>query len=332
MLTAEGSDFSSVARTCFTYLRSKLNFDLWMVTRHEADAWIVLQADDRAYGLEQLSKYRWDDTFCSRMVAGTGPHIAPRLMSVPAYYSARFAGSFPVGAYVGVPIRRQDGEVFGTLCAMDPKPQPESIELELPLLEMAGGMLSSVLSAELQLVDEEREKERIVSEAETDALTGILNRQGWERLRAIEEGRCRRYGNAACVVLIDLDGLRAINELRGEAVGDRLIRRTARALTKTVRSTDIVARVGGDEFAVLGVQCNPRAAGLLLQRIRKELERAGISASVGMSSQVPATKMEDVWREADDLMLDEKISRKLRKTAIDMRRLSRSQIYRPKNY
>jgi len=330
VITAEGADFSSVAKGALTYLRSKLGFDLWMVTRTEADAWIVLQAEDHTYGLGPLATFRWEDSFCSRMASGAAPKMAPRLAAVPAYRSVKLGNLMPVGAYVGVPIRYQDGSLFGTLCAIDPQPQPESIEGELPLMETMANMLSGVLAAELKAVEEERQRERVAAETETDPLTGLYNSHVWDRFLGVEAARCRRYGNAACVVLVDLDGLHAVNEVRGEAVGDKLIRRAARVLLKTVRASDVVARVGGDKFAVLGVQCDPKSAGVLAQRIRKELERAGISASVGMSSRVPAIELDEVWREADDSMLDDKISRKLRKSAIDMRRFSRSRIYRPK--
>ncbi len=330
MISAEGSDFSTAAQGAFTYLRSKLGFDLWMVTRNEGNLWMILQADDRSYGLMPHAAFPWDESLCARMAAGLGPRIAPRVASVPAYMSAPILRVIPIAAYAGVPLRYHDGELFGTLCALDPKPQPEAIEQELPLLEMVAGMLGGVLTAELKTVEAERERERILAEPETDLLTGLFNSSGWDRLLAIEEARCRRYGNAACVVLIDLDGLNAVNKVRGEAVGDKIIRRAGRVLVKTVRASDIVARIGGDKFAVLGVQCEPRSAHVLAQRVRREMERAGINASVGMSSRVPALQLEQVWQEADDRLLDDKISRKLRKSALDARNLSRSQIFRPK--
>jgi diguanylate cyclase (GGDEF)-like protein len=295
-----------------------------MVTRTDGEAWIVLVADDRRYGVKPHATFRWEESLCSRMVSGSLPRMAPRLSS------AGIGRLTPIGAYAGVPLRYRDGELFGTLCAIDPKPQPESIVQQLPLMEMVAGMLSGVLAAEWVAVEAGREKERLAAEGETDFLTGMFNSRGWDRLIGIEGARCRRYGNSACVVLVDLDGLKTVNDARGAAVGDRLIRRAARVLLRSVRCSDLVARLGGDKFGVLGVQCNPREADLLAQRIRKELERAGVSASVGMSSRVPAIQLGEVWREADDFMLDEKISRKLRKSAGDMRKFSRSRVFPPR--
>jgi diguanylate cyclase len=327
LITADGSDFSSAARGALQFLRTKFDFDLWMVTRTQGEDWIVLEADDQRYGIGQHACFQWADSYCSRMVSGHGPRIAPNSASIPAYASARFGELLSIGAYIGVPLTYQDGGLFGTLCAIDPKPQPDSIEEELPLVEMVATMLSGVLAAELRAVEAEREKERSLVEVERDALTGLFNRRGWDRMLAAEQERCRRYGNAACVILVDLDGLKTVNETRGHAAGDKLIRRAGKVLVKTLRESDVVARLGGSDFGVLGIQCDLKTSELILRRIQKALEQAGVTASVGMSSQVPGIHLTEQWREANQLLYADKISRKMRKTVGDLRRISRAQTF-----
>jgi diguanylate cyclase len=323
----DSSDFSSAARGALQYLHSKLGFDLWMITRTEGERSIVLEAVGESYGMAPYASFNWADSFCARMVKGDAPRIAPNSSAIPAYALAGMSQHVAIGAYIGVPLTYQDGGLFGTLCAFDPQPQPSAIENELPLVEMIAKMLSGVLAAELRAVDAERTKERTQIELETDLLTGLFNQRGWERMLDVEEQRCRRYANPAYVALMALDGLSGINSSLGHDAGNKLLRRTAKVIRKNVRDTDIIARLGGDEFAILGAPCNPVTAEQIVKRVRKALERAGVRASLGMASRVPALHLGELWTEADQLMFGEKTARKLSNTAGKLLRISRSQTF-----
>ncbi|HVY91206.1 MAG TPA: sensor domain-containing diguanylate cyclase, partial [Bryobacteraceae bacterium] len=249
-------DFAAASQSVLKFLRARLGFDLWMVTRTEDKDWILLQTEDHGYGIQPPVVFRWADSFCSRMVDGLGPRFAPRSSEVLAYASAPLARQLPIEAYIGVPLRNADGSLFGTLCAIDPKPQPEAIAQDLPLVELLAEMLSSVLTAELRAIENQRRTERALREAEIDLLTNIHNRRGLDRLLDVEEKRCARYGQGACVIVVDLDGLKEMNDTQGHAAGDGLIRRAAATLRAAAREQDIVARTGGDEFIVVGLECD----------------------------------------------------------------------------
>lgn len=109
-------DFESAASGVLTVLQQSLGFGLWMVTRTEGDAWIVLATADTAYGVAPGDVFRWSDSFCSRMVRGEGPRIAPDSRAVPVYAEAPIGQQVPIGAYVGMPMHLSDGSLFGTLC------------------------------------------------------------------------------------------------------------------------------------------------------------------------------------------------------------------------
>jgi diguanylate cyclase len=117
--------------------------------------------------------------------------------------------------------------------------------------------------------------------AMVDALTGCLNRRGWARSIAGEERRCRRHGLDAVVVVVDLDGLKAINDARGHAAGDRCLVTCARALRTAVRGEDVVARLGGDEFGVLAVQTSGAGPSPVVAHIERAFDAAGVAASLG---------------------------------------------------
>jgi diguanylate cyclase (GGDEF)-like protein len=143
-----------------------------------------------------------------------------------------------------------------------------------------------------------------------DELTGLWNRRAWERFRETEEARCRRYGHSACVLSIDLDGLKAANDQRGHEAGDELLRRAAQALRQGVRDQDVVARVGGDEFAVLLVECTEEQGRVVEQRLRAQLRCASVAASLGFARREPATGLDQAWARADAAMYCEKRARK----------------------
>jgi diguanylate cyclase (GGDEF)-like protein len=244
------------------------------------------------------------------MVRGEGPRVAPESGAVSAYASAPASRHIRIGAYVGVPLTLPDGSLFGTLCGFDPEPQPYRLLEEQPLIELLAGLLSCILGAELKAEAQARRGERAQAEAETDALTGVYNRRGWDRLMGAEESRCARYGHSACVVSLDLDELKAVNDSLGHGAGDLLLARAGQALRETARSSDVVARLGGDEFALLAVECDAQFAEALLARLRTSLEERGVKASVGLALRDPALGLPMAWEEADRRMFDEKRARR----------------------
>jgi diguanylate cyclase (GGDEF)-like protein len=87
--------------------------------------------------------------------------------------------------------------------------------------------------------------------AESDPLTGVMNRRGFERELKRATAYLRRYGGAAALIYLDLDGFKPVNDRNGHAAGDAMLEAVAASLVKAVRASDAVARIGGDEFAVL---------------------------------------------------------------------------------
>jgi diguanylate cyclase (GGDEF)-like protein len=143
-----------------------------------------------------------------------------------------------------------------------------------------------------------------------DVLTGAYNRAYFEEeLKRL--GRSRRY--PISLVLADLNGLKQVNDQRGHAEGDKLIRRAAEALQASVRADDVVARVGGDEFALILPATDAAAAEQALARIRSLVDLNNkyygpttLSLALGVATGVAGSNLSDVLREADDQMYVEK--------------------------
>lgn len=299
-------NFDSAGRAVLSFLHKRLGFGLWMVTRTQGDDWIVLQSEDHGYRVAPGTVFRWADSFCSEMVKGNGPRIAPDSDCVPAYAAAPIGRQVDIRAYIGVPLNSADGSLFGTLCAIDPSPQPQGIAEEQELLELLAGLLSTVLQSDLRAIEAIRKSEKLEVEAQTDSMTGLFNRRAWDQLLAKEEERCRRYGHSAAVLIIDLDGLKHVNDTLGHKSGDELLVRAATALRAAGRDVDVVARLGGDEFAILAVECDQAGAEIIAQRVRGGLENANVLASVGMAIRGHQAGLSEAALQADQLMYQEK--------------------------
>jgi diguanylate cyclase (GGDEF)-like protein/PAS domain S-box-containing protein len=125
-----------------------------------------------------------------------------------------------------------------------------------------------------------------------DMLTGLFNRRRFEQELALETERARRYGHPGAVLLIDVDHFKDVNDTFGHAAGDELLKAVAGALKQRLRQTDVLGRVGGDEFAVLLPGAGADRAKIVADEIIKGLNRSmavladrsvHLTASVGVS-------------------------------------------------
>ncbi|MGE8131910.1 diguanylate cyclase, partial [Methylobacterium sp. NPDC080182] len=105
--------------------------------------------------------------------------------------------------------------------------------------------------------------------ADTDALTGLLNRRAFVPLATDAMSYFRRYKRAICILMIDIDHFKRVNDLYGHAAGDEVIRQVGRIINEAVRTTDKVARFGGEEFVVLLRETDLKGAAVFADRIRQ---------------------------------------------------------------
>lgn len=320
--------FVDAAQAILKLLHQRFGFGLWMVTRTQDEDWIVLVAEDHHYTIVPGTTFNWPDTFCYRMVKGLGPNIAPDINKIPTYIDAPIGKQLPIAAYIGLPLANTDGSLFGTLCAIDPSPQPEKTEEEKDFIYLQARVLSTLLHMEQQTKNISQELLSEQKKSQIDELTGVYNRRGWDNHIAIEEERCQRYNSPASIVMLDLDGLKDTNDQHGHAEGDHLIQEMAECLRSVVRPFDIVARIGGDEFALLIVEADETLTLQLIGRIRARLDESGISASIGWAARsrhvnhdivelsqgdYPDNTLNDVMLKADEQMYQDKVRRKKNK-------------------
>lgn len=129
---------------------------------------------------------------------------------------------------------------------------------------------------------ERRGRRAAESAALSDSLTSVPNRLAFEQRLDVEWDRAQRYGRPFAVLVIDLDGFKQINDRRGHTTGDRVLRVVAQQMLQRVRATDMLARIGGDEFAVILPETSALGACQLRQALREEVH-GPVDSQVGLS-------------------------------------------------
>jgi diguanylate cyclase (GGDEF)-like protein len=272
-------------------------------------AWLSLVDKERQWFKSRqgcaLPETSRQSSFCGHAILQDEP-----LVVQDAHLDARFAdnplvvGEPHIRFYAGQAIHSPDGSRVGTLCIIDRQRRQFPDEDKAMLVDLA-----AMIDREFFLIEQ----------ATTDELTHLSNRRGFTTLGAHVLALCRRNKQPAAVVGFDLDNFKSVNDNHGHEAGDQVLRLFGRMLFTHFRASDIVARFGGDEFAVL---CGGATAQQLtgsLGRLKSEtatsmLARAypNLSWSAGVADFRPESKdtIEDLLRAADARMYDAKVSHK----------------------
>jgi diguanylate cyclase (GGDEF)-like protein len=148
-------------------------------------------------------------------------------------------------------------------------------------------------------------------QARTDPLTGALNRRSMEEAALRETARCQRYGNALSMIVIDIDNFKHLNDTRGHAAGDCALQALVRRLNCMLRQQDALARMGGEEFAILLPDTSGSAALTIAERVRQavadldvafETGPVKMTVCAGVAELHPALGWEEMMRRADAAM------------------------------
>ncbi len=179
-------------------------------------------------------------------------------------------------------------------------------------MDLIRKMLGVVAVAEQQIAEQKRRIDYLESLAMTDELTGLVNRRGLEDFLHRTLAAAKRYDEQGVVAFIDLDDFKPINDRFGHAVGDKVLTEVASLLTENIRASDMVARVGGDEFILVLVRCALKdgqrhveslGAAIEANRIIHGAHDIGVRASIGIEAYGPDSDLEtsDASRRCGDV-------------------------------
>lgn len=212
---------------------------------------------------------------CNRVIEAAEPLIVP-----DTYLDERFAdnplvrGAPHVRFYAGVPLRASGGEVLGTLCAMDTRPRSFSDDDRATLLDLSRLIMTGLELRQL---------------ATTDSLTGSMTRRAFRQEGGRMAALALRHQHELSCVAVDLDHFKPINDRFGHAFGDVVLAGTVETLRRVLRKTDLVGRLGGEEFAALLPHTSRKAALEVTEKLRAEVARQSFTDPHGGSVSVTAS-------------------------------------------
>jgi len=177
-------------------------------------------------------------------------------------------------------------------------------------------MVKAICSA----IERQRVRSALLNLSLIDELTGIYNRRGFMNLGEQYLKLARRVARGVALYYLDLDRFKTINDTLGHHIGDRALLKASDILIATFRSSDIGARMGGDEFAVLAVEATEEGAALLLSRLRERIDefnrarrepyQLAVSIGVVRHDGEGRVRLDDLLAQADAAMYEEKRSRR----------------------
>lgn len=238
------------------WFKSRLGLDVPQLDRELAFCAYAVMRPDELLVVEDLSK---DPRFENNPLVTQAPNL-------------RF--------YAGAPLVESNGYALGTIAVVDNKPRT--------LNDDERAILKDISTLVVTALESRRRANMLGRLALTDHLTGLANRPQFDRVLESEVAHSKRTGTPFSLLYLDLDGFKVINDQYGHAAGDEVLREVAHRLVKAVRTEDIVARFGGDEFGVV-VRSSPQdPAHKLAERITQEISvpialSRGASVEVGVS-------------------------------------------------
>lgn len=208
-------------------------------------------------------------SICDTVVSTGNPLIIGDLQSEARLASHPMLGQLEHRFYAGAPLKTAAGYVVGTVCILRRKPDdPTTFDLR-PLLDLA-----SIVIDELEW---RRRIATLTNLAEIDGLTGVANRRAFDAALDRASRRAARLGSELSLLFVDLDCFKQLNDTSGHLAGDDVLRRAAAALSIAVhRPYDLIARYGGDEFAVVLPETGPLGARHVAATIQAGLRLAAI--------------------------------------------------------
>lgn len=287
-------------------LQFLLPLDGWFISRQEGEAWVVLASHGlfeslAAATLDSFLEDGWD-------AAASIEEFFYRPLTLDE--SGVVAGNMPGidgGAHlIMAELLDNNGTYMGRIVGFARRPPASVLTICAPKLKLCVAAMSLTVALHVELGIAEQMVIEMQRDAFIDPLTGVFNRAGWiNRLAHIDAHASRSNGDAAIVVL-DLDFLKVVNDTKGHAAGDDLLRLTAQTISSVLRSTDSVGRLGGDEFGVVVQNATPVVAASLLNRLKQALAHVDIKISIGMALKSEAGTLKKTMLLADERMYEEK--------------------------
>ena len=212
-------------------------------------------------------------SFCNVTIKEARPLVVRDTLQDERFrHNPYVVGNPNIRFYAGAPLRTSDGQNIGALCVVDSKPRDFDADQAGVLTDLARIVMSELELRKL---------------ATTDGLTGALSRRAFREEAARSLALAIRHRHNLTCIAFDLDHFKKINDAHGHPVGDRVLVETARLCRQLLRKSDLIGRVGGEEFVILLPFTGITAAADVAEKLRMSMTDQsidGASGSIGFSA------------------------------------------------
>jgi diguanylate cyclase (GGDEF)-like protein/PAS domain S-box-containing protein len=222
---------------------------------------------------------------------------------------AKLAGDLPLSKGFERTYRRKDGSTFPVL-------------IEDRLLENEKGQVVGIRSTIQDITERKRMEEQFHIMSIADELTGLYNRRGFFTISQQQLKVAERTKKDILLFFADLDNMKRINDTLGHQAGDRVLVEIAAILKEIFRESDIIGRIGGDEFAILAIDTADESGEVLMERLHKSLEANNrleaknytLSLCIGIAryDHTKPSSLDELMAQADTLMYEEKRKKQIK--------------------
>ena len=244
-------------------------------------------------------------TFCAHAILGDDVFVVPNMHDDERFRDNPLVIEQNVRFYAGCPLKALNGTNLGTLCVVDTKPRSFSDEDKATLRDLAGIVERELLAVQLATEDE---------------LTRILNRRGFFIQGEHDLSLAMRQKLNVSLAYLDLDGFKKINDEFGHAEGDLVLIKFSEILKNSLRDSDTLGRIGGDEFVLLLTDATLASSQTIIEKFRDTLNTYNQSAQRGYSISFSHgvvefdpkqhTSLEDLLKAGDVVMYAQKKAKK----------------------
>ncbi|MTI63914.1 MAG: sensor domain-containing diguanylate cyclase [Methylophaga sp.] len=207
--------------------------------------------------------------YCEEVVRSNAPLFVDNALNDPVWQDNPDIEKNMIN-YLGLPLRWPNGDIFGTLCVLDSKTHYYDDKQQGLMQQM-----QLMVENHLELLEKNHSLQQLSHHlqclADTDELTGIWNRRAFIVESNKELQRAQRNKKPVCLLMMDIDDFKEINDAFGHEVGDEVLKLFTHCLTATKRAYDIFGRIGGEEFAMLLPETRRSEAMELAERIRHKV-------------------------------------------------------------
>jgi diguanylate cyclase (GGDEF)-like protein len=242
---------------------------LMRLERDDLSIYVKNTSSSNPFKLGTKEKCTGSGTYCEHVIRHSSRLFVNNALEDPEWQDNPDV-AYNLINYLGYPVRWPNGDMFGTLCVLDSKPHEYTEKQERLMLQMR-----NMVEINLELLEKNLELENLSKNlqylANTDELTGIWNRRAFIAECNKELQRAQRTQHPICLLMMDLDDFKEINDRFGHEVGDEVLKLFTHSIRATKRSYDIFGRVGGEEFAMLLPETRKVEAIELAERLRQRV-------------------------------------------------------------